>query len=152
MEFKSSVVMAYIIYYCKRKPNPIEVTATKAQRLLYCCYGVVLGKSNERLTDEHPRAWFYAPVFPKVHEAIKRDELTVGMAKEFERECPADTLSLVNETIDTFGKYTPIQLRKWSSMKGSPYDKADPLCALDDREIALFFKPYIKVIKPSEEN
>ena len=37
-------------------------------------------------------------------------------------------------------------------MKGSPYDKADPLCALDDREIALFFKPYIKVIKPSEEN
>ena len=37
-------------------------------------------------------------------------------------------------------------------MKGSPYDKADPLCALDDREIALFFKPYTEVIKPSEEN
>ena len=151
MEFKSSVVMAYVLYYCKRKPNPIEVTATKAQRLLYCCYGTVLGKYNERLTDEHPRAWFYAPVFPKALEAMKRNELTVAMAKEFERECPADTLSLVNETIDLFGKYTPIQLRNWSSMKGSPYDKADPLCALDDREIALFFKPYIKVVNTTDE-
>ena len=149
MEFKSSVVMAYILYYCKRKP--IEVSKAKAQRLLYCCYGVVLGKSNERLTDEHPRAWFYAPVFPKVHEAIKRNELTVGMAREFERECPADTLSLINETIDIFGKYTPIQLRNWASMKGSPYDKADPLCALDDREIATFFKPYIKVVNTTDE-
>ena len=77
--------MAYILYYCKRKSNPIKVTATKAQRLLYCCYGAVLGKYNERLTDEHPRAWFYAPVFLKAHEAMKRNELTVAMAKEFER-------------------------------------------------------------------
>ena len=149
MEFKSSIVMAYIIYYCKRKP--IEVSKAKAQQLLYCCYGTVLGKYNERLTDEHPRAWFYVPVFPKALEAMKRNELTVAMAKEFERECPADTLSLVNETIDLFGKYTPNQLRKWSSMKGSPYDKADPLCALDDREIALFYKPYIKVVNETNE-
>lgn len=36
-------------------------------------------------------------------------------------------------------------------MKGSPYDKADPLCALDDREIALFFKPYIKVVNETNK-
>lgn len=147
MEFKSTIVMAYVIYYCHTKDNPIEVTQSKAQRLLYCCYGTVLGKSNERLTDEHPRAWFYAPVFPKAREAVKENALTVAMAREFERLCPEDTLSLVNETIDIFGKYTTKQLTNWASMKGSPYDKADPLCALDDREIALFYKPYIKVIE-----
>ena len=32
-------------------------------------------------------------------------------------------------------------------MKGSPYDKSDPLCALDEREIALFYKPYVKVVE-----
>ena len=147
MEFKSAIVMAYILYYCHTKDNPIEVSQTKAQMLLYCCYGTVLGKYNERLTDEHPRSWLYVPVFPKALKAVKEKVTTVAMAREFERLCPEDTLSLVKETIDTFGKYTTKQLTNWASMKGSPYDKADPLCALDDREIALFYKPYIRVVE-----
>lgn len=54
MEFSSSSVMAYILYKAKKAGHPIG--KTQAQKLLYCCYGIVLAAFDERLTDEHPKA------------------------------------------------------------------------------------------------
>ena len=147
MEFRSSNVMAYILYFCKTQEPPIFVNSTKAQKLLYCCYGAVLAASNQRLTDEHPKAWMYGPVFPRTFNDINKNRLTVGIARQFEQECPADTLSLINKTIRTFGKYTATQLSIWSLMAGYPWAKADALASLDDREIALFFKSYLTTIE-----
>ena len=67
--FDSLQVMAYIIKRCKQKG--IYVNITKLQKLLYCCYGVVLAKFGVRLTDERPEAWQYGPVFPETLRSIQ---------------------------------------------------------------------------------
>ncbi|MDO5530903.1 Panacea domain-containing protein [Sutterella sp.] len=149
MEFRSSVVMAYVLYFCKivQRDSPIEVNNTKAQKLLYCCYGAVLAATDERLTDEHPRKWPYGPVFPRTFNDIKKGRLTVEMAQQFERDCPPESLQLINQTITVFGRYTASQLSSWSHRAGSPWDKADALAALDDREIRLFFAKLLDIIR-----
>lgn len=145
MEFRSSVVMAYILYKAEQAKHPIN--KTQAQKLLYCCYGAVMARFNERLTDEHPKAWPFGPVFPRTLNDINKKRLTTDMALTFQKECPPEWLALIDKTIRTFWGYTATQLSNWSHMKGSPWAKADPLAALDDREIGLFFKPYLPEIE-----
>lgn len=144
MEFRSSEVMAYVLMYCIDKK--ILANRTKVQKLLYCCYGTVLAAFNERLTDEHPKAWMYGPVFPRTFNDINKKRLTIAMAENFRKNCPSDWLVLINKTIDTFGVYTATALSDWSHVPGSPWSKAESLAALDDREIALYFKGYLPVV------
>lgn len=148
MEFRSSDVMAYILKYCNDKG--IQANKTKAQKLLYCCYGLYLAKFDKRLTDEHPKAWMYGPVFPRTFNDINKSRLTEEMAKSFAVGIRADEingLELINKTIDTFGIYSANALSNWSHLEDSPWSKADPLASLDDREIASYFKPYIAIVE-----
>lgn len=147
MEFSSSNVMAFIICFCQAEENSIHVNKKKAQNLLYCCYGAVLAETNERLTDEHPKAWPDGPVFLRACSDIEKGKLTADMAMEFENQCPSDILDLIKKTIITFGKYTATQLSNWSRIRKTPWSKADALAALDDREIAIFFDLYLPIIK-----
>ena len=52
---------AYIVKRCDEKG--IALNVTKLQKLMFCCYGAVLGKFGLRLIDEYPVAWQYGPVF-----------------------------------------------------------------------------------------
>ena len=125
MEFRSSNVISFIIRFCQSEETPIHVDRTKAQKLLYCCYGAVLAETNERLTDEHPKAWPYGPVLPRTFNDIKKGRLTVDMAREFEDQCPFEILDLIKRTIRTFGRYTATQLSNWSRMKGEATTSID---------------------------
>jgi len=147
MEFSSSSVMAFVLWFCKNENPPIDVNTTKAQKLLYCCYGAVLARFNERLTDEHPKKWPFGPVFPRTFNDIKKGRLTVGMARQFESDCPAEALELIKQTIRVFGQYTATALSKWSHRDESPWAKADSLAALDDREIGLYFGKILPIIQ-----
>lgn len=44
-----------------------EVTASRAQMILWCVYGSRLATHGARLDIEHPQAWRYGPVFPKAY-------------------------------------------------------------------------------------
>lgn len=149
MEFSSSEVMAYILYQGKQAEHPIN--KTQAQKLLYCCYGAVLAAFDERLTDEHPYAWPFGPVFPRTLNAINQRQLKVGMARNFESDCPTEVLELINRTIHTFWNYSASALTTWSHRTGSPWTKADPLAPLDDREIQKYFKNYLGIINSKAE-
>lgn len=145
MEFSSSDVMAYILYKAKKDGHPIS--KTQAQKLLYCCYGIVLAAFDERLTDEHPKAWPGGPLFPRTLSAINGRRLTTGMAESFIDSCPADWLKLMDKTIDRFWGYSATALETWSKRKGTPWDKADPLASLDDREIQKYFQQFVPIIQ-----
>lgn len=145
MEFSSSSVMAYILYKAKKAGHPIS--KTQAQKLLYCCYGIVLAAFDERLTDEHPKAWPGGPLFPRALSAINRHRLTTDMAERFMESCPADWLNLMDKTINRFGGYSGTALETWSQRKGTPWDKADPLASLDDREIQKYFQQFVPIIQ-----
>lgn len=93
---------------------------TKIQKLLYCCYGCVLAKFNERIIDEYPRAWQYGPVFPRVFNFIHkkkdllcRDEIS-DMNQELEK--------FISEIVKMFGKYKAVSLSGWTHKDGSPWD------------------------------
>lgn len=145
MEFSSSSVMAYILYKGKKAGHPIN--KTQAQKLLYCCYGIVLAAFDERLTDEHPKAWPYGPVFPRALNDINKHRLNTDMAESFIASCPADWLKLMDKTIEKFWDYSATALSTWSHRKGSPWDKADPLASLDDREIQKYFQQFVPIIQ-----
>lgn len=145
MEFSSSSVMAYILYKAKKAGH--RISKAQAQKLLYCCYGVVLAAFDERLTDEHPKAWPGGPLFPRTLSAINRHRLTTDMAEIFIASCPADWLNLMDKTIDRFWGYSATALETWSQRKGTPWDKADPLASLDDREIQKYFQQFVPIIQ-----
>lgn len=145
MEFSSSSVMAYILYKGMKAGH--SISKTQAQKLLYCCYGIVLAAFDERLTDEHPKAWPGGPLFPRTLSAINRHRLTTGMAERFINSCQADWLKLIDKTIDRFWGYSATALETWSQRKGTPWDKADPLASLDDREIQKYFRQFVPIIQ-----
>lgn len=145
MEFSSSSVMAFILYKGKKAGH--SISKTQAQKLLYCCYGIVLAAFDERLTDEHPKAWPGGPLFPRTLSAINRHRLTTDKAEIFIASCPVDWLKLMDKTIDRFLGYSATALETWSQRKGTPWDKADPLASLDDREIQKYFQQFVPIIQ-----
>lgn len=120
--FDSNDVMAYILGLCQEKGFAWNVT--KAQKLLYCCYGTILAGFNQRLTEENPRAWQFGPVFPRTFNGIKKGRVVPGVDHGFSSRCNPDWLPLINQTVDFFGKYSAIQLSQWSHKKGSPWYRA----------------------------
>lgn len=145
MEFSSSSVMAYILY--KGTQAGHSISKTQAQKLLYCCYGIVLAAFDERLTDEHPKAWPGGPVFPRALIVDNGHRLTTCMAERFIDSCPADWLKLMDKTLDSFWGYSATALETWSQRKGAPWEKADPLASLDDREIQKYFRQFVPIIQ-----
>lgn len=65
----SSVVLAYYIVALMNQRG-LEINMTKLQKLLYIAYGTYLAIKNQRLTNEHPQAWPYGPVFPTTRNRL----------------------------------------------------------------------------------
>lgn len=151
--FDSNNVMAYILL--KAEENNFFVNITKLQKLLYCCYGAVLAVYGWRLTEEHPAAWQYGPVFPRTFNGLKKQRIQLGEDAGFSQQCPREALNLIDQTIKYFGKYNAGQLSSWSHQPGSPWaiatnnGKIVP-APMDDFQIAHFFKN--NVIKDDGRN
>lgn len=120
--FDSNDVMAYILGLCQQKRMSWNVT--KAQKLLYCCYGTILAGFGERLTDENPQAWQYGPVFPRTFNGIKNGRVIPGWDNGFSKQCDPDWLPMIDQTVSFFGRYMASQLSNWSHKSGSPWDRA----------------------------
>lgn len=45
---------------------------SQIQVMLYIAYGVWLAKNDDRLFEEHPQAWQYGPVFPRVYSKLRK--------------------------------------------------------------------------------
>ena len=137
-------LLSYIAKFCK--DNGIHINITKAQKLMYCCYGVVLAKFGTRLVDEQPEAWQYGPVFPSaLHSAqfFGLDEFIDGKTDDMDA-LPGDVHNLIDDALRHFGQYTALQLSNWTHLSGSPWSKAS--CAgtllrvpLNDSDIKEYF-------------
>lgn len=138
-------VMAYLIKRCRELG--IEVNATKLQKLMYCCYGVLLAVLNYRLCDESPEAWQYGPVFPRTLRALKNssaDAIVDLFPTNEADQWPAAIKAAITQTLEFFGKYTANQLSIWSHLKGSPWSRAsnegkDLYGQIDDTTIRAYF-------------
>lgn len=144
--FDSNDVMAYILGVCEKKQ--IDWNITKAQKLLYCCYGVILAAFGEELTEENPQAWQYGPVFPRTFNGIKKGRVTPGKDNGFSQKCNPAWLPLMDQVISFFGRFTASQLSTWSHRSGSPWDRAthggaDLLIQIPNGLIKNYFAPMV---------
>lgn len=141
--YDSNDVMSYIL--SKASEDNFFVNTTKLQKLLYCCYGVILAVFDWRLTAEHPAAWQYGPVFPRTFNGLKKGRIKAGEDHGFSESCPPEALKLIDQTLSFFGKYNASQLSAWSHQPNSPWAIAtnngkNLPAQMDDFQIAQFFK------------
>ena len=115
-------MMAYIIKRCD--VLGVELNITKLQKLMYCCYGVVLGKCGLRLIDEYPAAWQYGPVFPAALRAVQFFHIDGVRKNQVDVSLPQNVVKLIDETLSVFGKNSATALSRWTHLPGSPLDKA----------------------------
>lgn len=139
-------MLAYIIRRCDAL-GIHDISITKLQKLMYCCYGTVLGKFGNRLIDEFPAAWQYGPVFPEALRAIQffRVEGFRGRDTPDANDLPLPVRTLIDETLTNFGKFSAKQLSEWTHIKGSPWYRASDggtslYYSLSDEDIKNYFR------------
>lgn len=104
----------------------LSINMTKLQKLLYIAYGTYLAVTGARLTNEHPQAWPYGPVFPTTrNRLLKKDLSSIRMSEECLKEINQDMemRSLANIVLSSFGNKSASTLSEWSHQSGSPWDR-----------------------------
>lgn len=124
--YNSVIVARYIVAVANDRK--IGINMTKLQKLLYIAYGTYLAVKGVRLTNEHPQAWPYGPVFPttrnKMIKVINWDDISVKDEEFKEIHSDRDIASLMNLVFDYFGQYNAATLTEWSHKDGSPWERA----------------------------
>ena len=152
--YDSTTMAKYIVATANERGTPINIT--KTQKLLYIAYGVFLAVKGERLTDEHPKAWPYGPVFPRTRNKLLRQDLysinfndknLIGLKGDEEIK------SLVGLVFDSFGEWTASQLTEWSHRDGTPWQRTVSSKAFDwgDTIPDEYIKPYFASIIKHDE-
>ncbi len=122
-EFKNlclnSVEVAEKIRHIAASEFKLNLNMTQTQKLIYISYGIELARKKTRLTDEHPRAWPFGPVFPRVHGKVDFSRTPTNP-----KSIPDDIAGLLRDVIRAFGRTSATKLSEWSHSKGSPWDKA----------------------------
>lgn len=120
-KFNSVDVAKYIAG--KANERNIVINITKIQKLLYIVYGIYLRVYKERLTDEHPQAWPYGPVFPTTRDKLVKtclQSIKSSDTPEYLRN-DAKLNKTIDFTLDNFGIFNAGQLTEWSHRNGTPW-------------------------------
>ena len=136
-------IASFVTKYCA--PNNFFINITKLQKLVYCCYGVVLAAQDTRLCKEHPKTWPHGPVFTKIYKAQALHQGVIEFLLDYNsKSIPSETKDLVVKTLDVFVKYNAGQLVRWSKQSDGPW-KSDVTTngyfrKMDDAKIKNFFE------------
>jgi len=154
-KYTSTILAKYIAAYLNDKR--VDINITKIQKLTYIMYGAWLAVKNERLTDEHPQAWPYGPVFPTTRNKLLKIDLNgISLSENELNEISQDKdINLLMDLVySTFGNWSASSLSEWSHKEGSPWEKTVSSekfkwgDTINDDDIKSYFK---KIIIPKEE-
>jgi uncharacterized phage-associated protein len=127
MKSHDSIILGrYLVSLAVSKQKPLNMT--KLQKLMFILYGYYLAQKGHHIIDEHPQAWPFGPVFPRVHKGVDYTTVTPLTDACFNdiRE-DADLLKNLDSVIEAYVKYSATQLSNWSHMEGSPWDRTTQL-------------------------
>lgn len=123
-KYNSVTVALYIVAVMNNMK--LEVNMTKLQKLLYIAYGTYLAIKNCRLTNEHPQAWPYGPVFPTTRNKLLKKDLSViniSIPELADIRNDIEMQQLVMLVLNGFGRKNATTLSVWSHQSGSPWDR-----------------------------
>ena len=113
-----SVLIANALLW-KAQQSGVPMNLTKINKILYIIYGFTLVMFKKRLTDEHPKAWPYGPVFPRVNKKVNPD---IPASGEDYGKLPEMVRTIIDGAIRSFGSWTAAELSAWSHQPGGPWD------------------------------
>lgn len=148
-----SVEVARALRYVGIANNMLQFNMTQLNKLLYIAYGIYLVRYKVRLTAEHPAAWPYGPVFPRVTRKISLSDSITPL--EFSRLSEPVRL-LLAEVTTLFGDIPANKLSAWSHKEGSPWSHAVERSGgkwnekLDDEDIFDYFYNFVAMENPIE--
>lgn len=94
-----SVDLAKAICY-RSKENGHVLYRNQMQAMMYIVYGKVLARNGARITREHPQAWEFGPVFPRVYSKVKEtSDDAYREQSEVLREQSPEVSKLIDETV-----------------------------------------------------
>jgi len=120
-KYSSIDIARYVIAYANE--NKFGINLTKMLKLTFFLYGAYLVYTGERLTDEHPVAWTYGPVFERARKRFMySDLLDVSMA-DVDKHLfdDADLKAMLEYTFRVCGKYSASALVSWTHKPNSPW-------------------------------
>lgn len=149
--YNSVDVAMYIV--ARANDEKFGINMTKLQKLLYIVYGAYLRVYSERLTNEHPQAWPYGPVFPTTRNRLLKmnlSDITLDqVAAEVKEDAKVERIATF--VFGHFSTWNAGQLSEWSHQEGSPWDstKHQPGFKwgqqIDDEVIYNYFLKIVKV-------
>lgn len=141
-----SVRVGYALRYSAQK-NDCEINMTQLNKLIYIAYGILLAMEKERLTKEHPAAWPYGPVFPRMTNKV---DIGSDISSDEFDGLPEFIQELLDVVTSSFGKIPAGKLSAWSHEEGSPWSitvSKNPDVKwnqkISDDDIYLFFRKFL---------
>lgn len=123
-KYNSVTVAKFIVAIANNRH--LSINMTKVQKLLYIAYGIFLAVKGCRLTNEHPQAWPYGPVFPTTRNKLLKIDLysiTISDSDLSDINADEEIKSLIDLVFRSFGTWSAAQLTNWSHGEGTPWQK-----------------------------
>ncbi|MDR2969384.1 MAG: SocA family protein [Tannerellaceae bacterium] len=148
--YNSVAAAKYIAAYANEHRYAINIT--KIQKLLYIAYGTFLSVNNERLTDEHPQAWPYGPVFPTTRSKLLHIDIQSINIKDPDilfLESDSELKGLIEFVFRFFRWKNAADLTEWSHKDGSAWHRTTNMrnfdwgCIIPDEYIKEYFDSII---------
>ncbi|MDD9798673.1 MAG: DUF4065 domain-containing protein [Alphaproteobacteria bacterium] len=117
-----------------------KLTQMQLQKLVYIAHGWNLAINDRALTEDHPIAWDYGPVYYDLWKALRRygvspvtEKVKIG---DFDAGATGrrtnqistgsfdkDETALVDKTFEVYGKYEAFKLSAITHAEGTPWDE-----------------------------
>ena len=115
-----SVDLAKAICY-RSKENGHILYRNQMQTMLYIMYGKCLARNGARITSEHPQAWEFGPVFPRVYSKVRTtDDQSYREQSENLRISNPEVSEMVDETVSRCSWRGCKELIGMITAKGTP--------------------------------
>ena len=105
----------------RSRENGHVLYRNQMQTMLYIMYGRCLARSGRRMTSEHPQAWEYGPVFPRVYSKVKTtDDPSYREQSDRLKESSPEVSELLDETVSRCSWRACRELLAVITAKGTP--------------------------------
>lgn len=111
----------------------LRLTMMQLQKLVYIAHGWWLTFSDGcPLTSDEPQAWQYGPVYKSLYNAFRGSGSQPILQKakdpitgfEFKSEMSGDVNSLLEQVVESYGRFHAFQLSDMTHQNGTPWDQA----------------------------
>lgn len=133
----------------KVRSDRYQVTKSKIILISYVIYGVWLAEKHERVVHEHPQAWKYGPVFPRIYTKL---DLDCDYKAEYDSILYSmpDLAGLVRHYSACLGPQSAAAISAVHTASGTPWKRCSISSrgkwgvAMDDGEIERWFSELIR--------